>query len=46
LRADDVRSVLAAGKGVVRPSRPGEALIQKLPFVLTRSLSDYAIGTD
>ncbi len=45
-RARDVRSILAAGKGVVHPARPGEALIVELPVVPTRSLSDYAIGTD
>jgi len=43
-RAHDVRSILAAGKGVMRPARPGEALIVPLPFVSTRPLSDYAIG--
>jgi transposase len=43
-RANDVRSILAAGKGVARPSRPGEALIVELPLVSSRSLSDYAIG--
>jgi len=43
-RARDVRSILDAGKGVVRPSRPGEALIVELPLVPSRSLSDYAIG--
>lgn len=45
-RAHDVSSILAAGRGVMRPSRPGEALIVPLPFVPTRSLSDYAIGTE
>lgn len=43
-RASDVRSILAAGTGVARPTRPGEALILALPSVATRSLSDYAIG--
>lgn len=43
-RAHDVRSILAAGTGVARPTRPGEALIVPLPLVATRSLSDYAIG--
>lgn len=41
-RADDVRSILAAGLGVARPTRPGEALIVDLPVVGTRPLSDYA----
>jgi hypothetical protein len=43
-RAHDVRSIIAAGTGVARPSAPGEALIVELPLVPTRSLSDYAIG--
>jgi len=43
-RAHDVRSILAAGTGVARPTRPGEALIVALPVVATRPLSDYAIG--
>jgi transposase len=43
-RAHDVRSILAAGTGVPRPQRPGEALIVDLPSVPTRSLGDYAIG--
>jgi transposase len=43
-RAADVRSILAAGAGVARPTRPGEALILPLPAVSTRPLSDYAIG--
>ena len=43
-RAADVRSILAAGTGVVRPTRPGDALIVALPAVATRPLSDYAIG--
>lgn len=45
-RAHDVSSILAAGKGVARPSRPGDALVVALPFVPTRSLADYAIGAD
>jgi len=45
-RAADVRSILAAGTGVVRPTRPGEALIVALPAVATRPLSDYAIGEE
>jgi len=43
-RAHDVRSILAAGAGVARPTRPGQALIVDLPAVPTRPLSDYAIG--
>jgi transposase len=43
-RAHDVRSILAAGSGVPRPRRPGDALIVDLPAVSIRSLSDYAIG--
>jgi hypothetical protein len=43
-RAGDVRSILAAGTGLPRPTRPGEALILELPVVATRPLSDYAIG--
>lgn len=45
-RAHDVRSILAAGSGVPRPTRPGEALVVDLPVVPTRSLSDYAIGEE
>jgi hypothetical protein len=41
-RAADVRSILAAGKGVPRPSAPGEALVVDLPKVPTRSLAEYA----
>jgi hypothetical protein len=44
--AHDVRSILAAGRGVAQPARPGEALIVPLPFVPTRSLSEYAIGSE
>ena len=43
-RASDVMSILAAGAGVPRPTRPGEALIVELPLVPTRSLSDYAVS--
>jgi hypothetical protein len=43
-RAHDVRSIMAAGLGVPRPSAPGDALIVDLPLVPVRSLSDYAIG--
>ena len=41
-RAADVRSIVEAGAGVARPTRPGEALVLELPFVPTRDLSDYA----
>ena len=43
-RAADVRSIIAAGRGVPSPARPGEALVVALPPVATRPLSDYAIG--
>lgn len=43
-RAHDVRSILAAGAGVARPTAAGEALVLALPAVPTRPLSDYAIG--
>lgn len=43
-RAHDVRSILAAGTGVARPTRAGDALIVDLPVVATRPLSAYAIG--
>jgi transposase len=45
-RAHDVRSILAAGTGVPRPRRPGDALIVDLPSVAVRSLDEYAIGTE
>jgi transposase len=44
-RARDVRSILAAGRGVPEPTGRGEALIVALPFVPTRALSEYAIGS-
>lgn len=43
-RADDVRSVLAAGKGVPRPSAPGHALVLGLPQAPRRALAEYATG--
>lgn len=43
-RASDVRSILAAGAGVARPTLPGDALVVDLPVVATRPLSAYAIG--
>ena len=36
--------LLAAGVGVARPTRPGDALVVALPAVATRPLSAYAIG--
>jgi hypothetical protein len=42
-RADDIRSILAAGTGVPTPTRPGQALVLSLPTVPTRSLDDYRI---
>ncbi|MGH9305492.1 MAG: IS21 family transposase [Acidimicrobiales bacterium] len=43
-RANDVASILAAGAGVPRVRRPGEALIVDLPTVTVGSLDAYAIG--
>ena len=43
-RAADVRSILAAGAGTPQPATAGDALVLELPFVPTRSLSDYALG--
>jgi len=37
---------VAAGTGVPRPTRRGEALIIDLPVVPVRSLSDYALGDE
>jgi hypothetical protein len=45
-RAHDVRSILAAGTGVARPTGPGEALVVALPVVPTRPLSAYAVGDE
>jgi len=45
-RARDVRSILSAGSGVPRPRGPGDALIVDLPVVETRSLDDYAFGSE
>jgi len=44
-RAEDVRSILAAGAAAPRPCPAGEALVVELPAVPTRSLADYAITT-
>jgi transposase len=43
-RADDVRSILAAGGAAPTPRPAGQALVLTLPAVPTRPLSDYAIG--
>jgi hypothetical protein len=43
-RSGDVRSILAAGTGLPRPTTPGDALIVALPQAPTRSLDDYAVG--
>jgi hypothetical protein len=45
-RADDVRSILAAGGAAPVPRSAGQALVLSLPAVPTRPLSDYAIGGD
>jgi len=45
-RAADVAAIVAAGTGVPRPTRRGEALIIDLPVVPVRSLSDYALGDE
>ncbi len=42
-RADDVRSILAAGGAAPTPRPAGQALVLTLPSVPTRSLADYAI---
>jgi transposase len=43
-RADDVRSILAAGGAAPMPRAAGQALVLTLPCVPTRPLSDYAIN--
>jgi transposase len=43
-RAEDVRSVLAAGAGIPQPRPAGDALVIELPQVPTRPLSAYTIG--
>ena len=43
-RAADVRSILAAGPGVTRPTRAGTDLAAELPEVPVRSLAAYASG--
>jgi transposase len=42
-RADDVRSILAAGGAAPIPRPAGQALVLTLPAVPTRPLSDYAV---
>jgi len=42
-RAEDVRSILAAGAGTQQPREAGDALIIELPNVPTRALADYAV---
>ncbi len=43
-RADDVRSILAAGDGVPNPTSPGHPLDLGLPEVPVRPLSAYSLG--
>lgn len=43
-RAEDVRSILAAGAGTPQPRPAGDALVLELPAVPTRPLSTYKIG--
>jgi hypothetical protein len=43
-RAEDVRSILAAGTGTPQPRPAGDALVIRLPQVPVRPLSDYRIG--
>jgi transposase len=43
-RADDIRSILAAGGAAPLPRPAGQALVLTLPSVPTRPLSDYAFG--
>jgi transposase len=45
-RADDVRSILAAGGAAPLPRPAGQALVLTLPSVPVRPLSDYAFGGD
>lgn len=42
-RATDVRAILAAGRGVSRPTRPGADLVAGLPAVPVRPLVAYAL---
>lgn len=43
-RAEDVRSILAAGTGTPQPRPAGDALVIELPRVPVRPLSDYKFG--
>jgi transposase len=43
-RADDVRSILAAGGAAPTPRPAGQALVLTLPAVPVRPLTDYAFG--
>ncbi len=43
-RAQDVRSILAAGEGVMQIGAPGAPLAKTLPAVPVRSLSEYAVS--
>jgi len=43
-RAEDIRSILAAGSGTPQPTAAGNALVLELPQVPTRSLADYTPG--
>jgi transposase len=43
-RAEDVRSILAAGAGIQQPRPAGDALVIPLPRVPVRPLSDYRIA--
>jgi hypothetical protein len=43
-RAEDVRSILAAGAGTPQPRPAGDALVIQLPQVPVRPLSAYKIG--
>ena len=45
-RADDVRSILAAGGAAPVPKAAGQALVLTLPAVPTRPLSHYAVGRE
>jgi len=42
-RAEDVRSILAAGPGVPHHREPGEPLVVPLPAVPVRPLAAYAL---
>jgi transposase len=43
-RAEDIRSILAAGTGTPQPRAAGDALVIELPKVPVRPLSAYKIG--